>query len=135
MKWKFAGILAFGVLFSLACQPATNYNNSAPANTNTNASATKTEAVKESPTDMQQLAQRIVNQSAGVKEGEVVHRQWFCPGHRIVENIMMRIEKIGGQALLTMNSEKLTKSGYTDVPKNTTHRNQSWAWLWPGSQT
>jgi len=118
MKWISVAVFTTGLL-TLGCQPPAATNTSAPANSNTNAnaSAPKADAKKAAPTDMAQLASRIVNQSAGVKEGEIVLVSGGARDMDLLENIVVEVEKAGGQALLTTNSEKITKRLYTDVPE------------------
>lgn len=119
MKWMSAVVFAFGLLVSACQAPATTSNNSAPANTNTNTNAAtpKTETVKKAPTDLKQLAERIVNQSAGVKEGEIVLVNGAARDNDLLEDIVIEVEKAGGHALLYLNSEKIAKRSYTEVPE------------------
>jgi len=116
MKWKSAVVLAVGLLLS-ACQPPAITNNSAPANTSTSAPAPKTETAKSAPTDLKQLAGRIVNESAGVKEGEIVLVNGSARDNELIENIVIEIQKVGGQPLLSLSSEKITKRSYAEVPE------------------
>jgi leucyl aminopeptidase (aminopeptidase T) len=115
MKWKLIAVLTLGIALFAACQPATQTNNStAPTNTaptNTNTAVTKASA----PTDLNKLAERIVTQSAGVKEGEIVWVSGSARDMELLENIVIEIEKVGGNAMLEINSERMTKRGYTDV--------------------
>ena len=117
MKWISAAVFATGLVV-MGCQPPAATNNSAPANGNSNVnSAPKADTKKAAPTDMAQLANRIVNQSAGVKEGEIVLISGAARDMDLLENIVVEVEKVGGQALLTINSEKIAKRMYTDVPE------------------
>lgn len=114
------------ILLATACaatlvgcgQPPANTGNSG-GNSNTNtAPKTTTEAPKSgAPTDLKQLAERIVNQSAGVKEGEIVLVSGSARDNELLENIVIEIEKVGGYPMLEMNSESMTKRSYTDVPE------------------
>ena len=74
-------------------------------------------AKKAAPTDLQQLAQRIVNQSAAVKEGEIVMISGSARDMELLENMVTEVEKVGATPLLTINSERMTKRSYTDVPE------------------
>ena len=117
MSWKFVAVLALGIAM-LACQPGTQTNNSnAPANnankTNTNTAADATK--KAAPTDLNQLAQRIVTQSAGVKEGEIVLISGSVRDMELLENIVTEVQKVGGHPMLDINSERMAKRSYTDV--------------------
>lgn len=118
MKSKFIVFLAVCIA-AAACQKATApANNSAattPAPTSTAPAAENTK--KAAPTDLQQLAQRIVTQSAGVKEGEIVLIGGSVRDMELLENLVTEVEKVGGTALLTLNSERMTKRSYTDVPE------------------
>ena len=117
MSWKFAAVLALGIAL-LGCQPGTQSNTSnSPANnanktnTNTTADATK----KAAPTDLNQLAQRIVTQSAGVKEGEIVLISGSIRDMELLENLVTEAQKVGGYPLLDISSERMAKRSYTDV--------------------
>lgn len=117
MSWKFVAVLALGIAI-LACQPGTQTNNSnSPANnankTNTNTAADATK--KAAPTDLNQLAQRIVTQSAGVKEGEIVLISGSVRDMELLENIVTEVQKVGGYPMLDINSERMAKRSYTDV--------------------
>src|SRR5688500_2473626 len=112
-------LLAFSVIcFALSgCQaPGPQTNNSAVANSATN---TKTDASKTStaPTDLKALAAKIVNQSAAVKEGEIVLVSGGVRDMELLENIVTEVQKVGAEPLLTINSEKVAKRSYTDVPE------------------
>src|SRR5215213_6257188 len=74
-------------------------------------------AVKAPPTDLEQLAERIVRQSAGVKEGEVVLISSGAENLELLENIAVQVRKAGGFPLITVGSDRLAKRLYTDVPE------------------
>jgi leucyl aminopeptidase (aminopeptidase T) len=100
-----------------ACEPAaTTTNSTAPAANANNSAAAKTEN-KKAATDHGQLAQRIVNQSAAVKEGEIVLVSGGARDMDLLENIVIEVEKAGGQAMLDIGSDNMTKRSYTDVPE------------------
>lgn len=121
MNWKVTIMLA--VCFAVtACQPpTTTTNNSAPANTSTtnttNSNTNASTAKKTAPTDLQELARRIVTQSAAVKEGEIVHISGSARDMELLENIVIEVEKVGGHPLLTINSERIAKRYYAEVPE------------------
>lgn len=123
MNFRLLAVLALGIGLFTACQPVTQSNNSnAPANTNSNANNSNTNAnstttSKAAPTDLNQLAQRIVTQSAGVKEGEIVLISGSSRDMELLENLVTEVEKVGGHAFLEINSERMTKRSYTDVPE------------------
>lgn len=117
MNWRLVTILSIGVGLT-ACQPSSPPNANTPPSTNAQTNTAKTDAPKKSAaTDLQQLAQRIVNQSAGVKEGEVVLISGIARDMELLENIVTEVQKVGGDPLLVTGSERITKRSYTDVPE------------------
>jgi leucyl aminopeptidase (aminopeptidase T) len=74
-------------------------------------------AVKAPPTDLEQLAQRLVTQSAAVKEGEVVLVSGGPENMELLEDIAVNVRKAGGFPLVTVNTDRLFKRMYTDVPE------------------
>jgi aminopeptidase len=72
---------------------------------------------KPAPTDLEQLAERLVKQSAGVKEGEVVLISSGAENMELLENIAVQVRKAGGFPLITVGSDRLAKRMYTDVPE------------------
>ncbi len=113
-------LLAFFVIcFALtACQaPGPQSNSSAGANS-TATNAAKTDGTRTSAaTDMKGLAAKIVNQSAAVKEGEIVLISGSVRDMDLLENIVTEVQKAGGDPLLSINSEKMTERSYKDVPE------------------
>ena len=96
--------------------PGPQSNNSAATNSGTNSA--KPDAAKALPaTDMKSLAAKIVNQSAGVKEGEIVLITGSVRDMDLLENLVTEVQKVGGDPLLSVNSEKVAKRSYTDVPE------------------
>ncbi|HEY0428307.1 MAG TPA: aminopeptidase [Pyrinomonadaceae bacterium] len=123
MNWKLIAVLAFGIAVFAACQPVTTSNNSnAPANANNantnkaNTNATSSTS-KAAPTDLKKLAERIVTQSAGVKENENVLISGSARDMELLENLVIEVEKAGGNAMLEINSENMTKRSYAEVPE------------------
>jgi leucyl aminopeptidase (aminopeptidase T) len=74
-------------------------------------------AVKAPPTDLEQLAQRLVTQSAAVKEGEIVLVSGGPENIELLENIAVQVRKAGAFPLVTVNTDRLSKRLYTDVPE------------------
>jgi leucyl aminopeptidase (aminopeptidase T) len=74
-------------------------------------------AVKAPPTDLEQLAQRLVTQSAAVKEGEIVLVSGGPENVELLENIAVQVRKAGAFPLVTVNTDRLSKRLYTDVPE------------------
>jgi len=123
MNWKFTAIFAIGITISACQAPQTGQTNTAPANalttnTSNNSFTTTSDTTKKTvPTDLQELARRIVTQSANVKEGEIVHISGSARDMELLENITIEIEKVGGHPLLTIGSERLAKKYYAEVPE------------------
>lgn len=117
MKWLFSAVFALA-FFSLACQPPAATNSSSSSNTNTQTTApAKAETAKAAPTDLKKLAERIVNQSAGVKEGEIVLINGTARDSALLEEIEVEVLKVGAYPLSETSSEKVAKRSYTDVPE------------------
>ncbi len=123
MNWKFTSVLAIGLAVTACQPPQTTTNTSVPANTaatntaiNSNAAAPET-ARKTAPTDLQELAKRIVTQSAGVKEDEIVRISGSARDMELLEDISIEVEKVGGHSLLTVNNERMAKRYYAEVPE------------------
>ena len=69
------------------------------------------------PTDLEQLAQRLVTQSAAVKEGEVVLISGGPENLELLENIAVNVRKAGAFPLVTVGTDRLARRLYTDVPE------------------
>jgi leucyl aminopeptidase (aminopeptidase T) len=63
------------------------------------------------------LAGKVVNQSAGVKEGEIVLINGSLRNMELLEDIATEVEKVGGYPMLSIGSERMAKSSFTDVPE------------------
>ncbi|HEX8116926.1 MAG TPA: aminopeptidase [Pyrinomonadaceae bacterium] len=74
-------------------------------------------AVKAPPTDLEQLAERLVRQSAGVKEGESVLITGGAENMELLEDIAVQVRKAGGFPLIAVGSDRLARRMYTDVPE------------------
>ena len=103
----------------VACQrPASEVSAPAPAATNAAAEATTTPpAAKTVPTDLDQLAQRVVTQSAAVKEGEIVLINGQAHDAELLEDLAVNVRKVGGFPLVTYDSDRLSKRMFFDVPE------------------
>jgi len=66
--------------------------------------------------DMDQLAERIVTQSAGVKEGEVVMITGLSNDADLLEALALQVRKQGAFPWLMYGSERLGKRLFFDVP-------------------
>ncbi len=67
--------------------------------------------------DFEALAQKIVNQCAVVKEGEVVLITGGVKDIELLENIAVNVSKVGAFPLITVGSDRLTRRFFTEVPE------------------
>ncbi|MDT7780931.1 MAG: hypothetical protein QOC99_3443 [Acidobacteriota bacterium] len=127
MKKLLAPFVCIAAMLALgACAPApppantvaTNANANANANAaNANAGSTMTTASKKAPTDLEQLAGRLVTQSAGIKEGEVVLVSGGPQDMELLEDIVVQVRKAGAFPLLSVDTDRMNKRLFTDVPE------------------
>ena len=120
MNWKIIAIFIVGIMLS-ACQPpatsTNNANNASAPKAPASPAAQTSDAKKAAPTDLQELAKRIVTQSAGVKEDDSVMVNGSARDMELLEDIVTEVQKVGGHPLLSINSERMTKRSYTEVPE------------------
>jgi len=100
-----------------SCQKSTAPEMAAAPAPAADAAATATTAAKTAYTDLEQLAQRLVTQSAAVQEGEVVLIQGRASDAELLENIAVNVRKAGGFPLVTYSSDRLSKRLFFDVPE------------------
>jgi leucyl aminopeptidase (aminopeptidase T) len=74
-------------------------------------------AMKAPPTDLEKLAERLVTQSAAVKEGEVVLISSGPENVELLEDIAVQVRKAGAFPLVTIGTDRMAKRMYTDVPE------------------
>jgi aminopeptidase len=74
-------------------------------------------AAAKPPTDLAQLAQRLVTQSAAVKEGEVVLISGRSQDAELMEDIAVEVRKAGGFPFVEYSSDRLDKRLFFDVPE------------------
>jgi aminopeptidase len=74
-------------------------------------------APKKAPTDLEQLAERLVNQSAGIKAGELVLVSGGAQDQDLLENIAVHARKVGALPLVVLTSDRLAKRLFFDVPE------------------
>jgi len=121
MKKLFAPLCCLAAGLALAaCQPVTPTNTNATTNTNaapTVTAAAPETATKKAPTDLEQLAQRIVTQSAGVKEGDIVLIDGRGHDAELIENIAVNVRKAGAFPMVEYSSDRLSKRMFYDVPE------------------
>lgn len=66
--------------------------------------------------DFEAIAQKLVNQCAGIREGELVMVSGGPKDFELLEDIAVNVRKAGGNPLLTFGSDRLTRRMWTDVP-------------------
>ena len=86
----------------------------APSNLASEAAKPSTKAP---PTDLEKLAERLVTQSANVKEGEVVLLNGGPENIELLEDLAVQVRKAGAFPLVTLSTDRLSKRLYTDVPE------------------
>ena len=74
-------------------------------------------ATPKPPTDLEQLAERLVTQSAGIKEGDLVLVSGGIQDQELLENVAVQVRRRGAFPLLTFNSDRLSKRLFFDVPE------------------
>lgn len=67
-------------------------------------------------TDLEQAAERIVTQTAAVKEGEFVVITGQVHDAELMENLAVQVRKVGGFPLIAYDSDRLSKRLLFDVP-------------------
>ncbi len=72
---------------------------------------------KKPPTDLEQLAGRLVNQTAGIKEGEVILVSGGTQDLELLENIAIHVRKVGAFPQVVLNSDRMAKRLFFDVPE------------------
>lgn len=78
--------------------------------------------------DYEAIAQKLVNQCAAVREGELVFINGGLKNAELLENIAVNVRKAGGHALVTVGSDRLTRRLWTDVPvKYDAQSREPWA--------
>lgn len=68
-------------------------------------------------TDLEQLAQRLVTQSAAVKEGELVMITGRPHDAELLENIAVNVRKVGAFPMIEYSSDRLARRLFFDVPE------------------
>lgn len=109
--------LACALLLAACNQPAQDPVASAGAGSAAPAAGTTAAAEPTAPVvDMDQLAERIVTQSAGVKEGEVVMISGLSTDAELLEALAVAVRKQGAFPWVMYSSERLMKRMFFDVP-------------------
>lgn len=68
------------------------------------------------PTDFEQLARRLVNDSAAVKEGEIVLITGRPHDCKLIESIAVNVRRVGAFPMVLYSSDRLSKRLFFDVP-------------------
>jgi leucyl aminopeptidase (aminopeptidase T) len=102
-----------------ACQPSAPAGDAAiaPAATAADETAPDSGAFSAAPTDLEQLAERLVTQSAAVKEGEIVFISGRQQDAELLENIAVHVRKRGAWPMIGYSSDRLAKRTFFDVPE------------------
>jgi leucyl aminopeptidase (aminopeptidase T) len=66
--------------------------------------------------DFKSVAAKVVQQSAGVREGDIVLVSGRDEDLPLLEEIAIEVEKLGGQAMVTVSSEQFRRRTYDEVP-------------------
>jgi leucyl aminopeptidase (aminopeptidase T) len=116
MYRKFSLIMTFvfASVALLSCQQA-----QPPTNVAENkATPMQTEPAKKAAvTDLEGLANRLVVEVAGVKEGEIVFVNGGVRDQELLENIVTDVRKAGAFPLFTIGSDRMVKKYYEEVPE------------------
>jgi len=117
-----ATALSIALLATLpsACQRHDEPGQAAPAATASPAAPAEPSAAAaapaKAPTDLDQLANRVVSQSAGVKEGEVVVITGQPADAELLEDLAVAVRKVGAFPLVLFDTDRLDKRMFFDVP-------------------
>ena len=68
------------------------------------------------PTDFEQLANRVVTQNAGIKEGEVVLITGQAHDAELMEDLAVNVRKVGAFPIVLHDSDRMDKRLFFDVP-------------------
>jgi len=117
-----AAVLATG-LASCQRQPSPETTPAAPApgaaaTTAPPAAATTAaaQAAQAPPTDFEQLANRVVTQTAGIKEGEIVAITGQSQSAELMEDLAVNVRKVGAFPIVLHDSDRMDKRLFFDVP-------------------
>ena len=77
----------------------------------------QTDQTKNMEIDLEILAKNLVNECANIQEGEIVFVNGGVRDLELLENIAVHVRKKGAFPLLTIDSDRLTRKMYTEVPK------------------
>jgi aminopeptidase len=115
MRRIFSGSLCLiACLVVFSCQPTAPPTNLSESKSSTTPAET---AKKASPTDLEALSNRLVDQVAGVKEGDIVFISGGVRDLELLENLNTDARKLGAFPLLTLNSDRMVKKYFEEVPQ------------------
>src|SRR3989442_8249073 len=97
----------------LACQPAAT---PPVATENKPAASPATKSAAGAP-DFEAIANRVVTQVAGVKEGDVVFIGGSPRDMELLEDLAIDSRKVGAFSLLTAGTDRMAKKYYEEVPE------------------
>jgi aminopeptidase len=100
-------------LFLWSCQREPSTDTRATPRSDTPTPAARSEAP---PTDLDQLAERIVRQSAGVQRGEHVVISGHAHDLELLENLAVHVRRLGAFPVVTLSSDRMAKRMFFDVP-------------------
>jgi len=66
--------------------------------------------------DTEAVAQKLVTQSAGVREGDIVLITGGVRDLKLLEDLAVAVRKVGAFPLVEISSERMIRKGYDDVP-------------------
>jgi aminopeptidase len=104
------------------CQPSTTSETTAEAPATApaapqSAPAQASTATNKPITDLEQLAHRLVTQSAAVKEGEIVLIHGRLQDAELLEDIAVNVRKVGAFPMIAYSSDRMSKRMLFDVPE------------------
>lgn len=124
MKRRFVAVALTAAICTalMACRPASQDTavdpaSAPPAATPSGDTPATAGSRPAAPTDLEQLAQRLVTQSAAVKEGEIVLISGQPHDAELLENIAVHVRKVGAFPLVGYSSDRLSKRLFFDVPE------------------
>lgn len=74
-------------------------------------------AVSPAKVDLEKIASQLVNNCAGISEGDIVMVSGGVKDLELLENIAVDVRKKGAFPLLTIDSDRLTRKMFTEVPE------------------
>lgn len=104
--------LALAVVISAGCAD----KNKGPGTESAAATSTDSAASPVSGRDHKSVAEKVVGQSAGVKEGDVVLVFGSDEDLPLLEDIAVEVRKRGGSPLVTVSTSRLARRMYDEVP-------------------